>query len=694
MFSVIPIYKDSREVKKVFSKNAIRVLEKRYLLRNDQGEVIETPDEMVRRVARCVAMADQKWGLDQKAIDQLAETYHALMTEGKFLPNSPTLMNAGKADGQLSACFVLPVPDDLEGIFETCKHAALIHKTGGGTGFSFSRLRPYQDPVASSIGVASGPVSFMGVYDAATEAIRQGGTRRGANMGILRIDHPDIESFITCKRDTKKLNNFNISVAITDAFMEALKADAPFDLVHPVSGKTIRTVQARALFDQIVENAHETGEPGIVFIDRINKLDPMIEALDKNGEPISGTEDIEATNPCGEQPLGPGDACNLGSINISKFVSEAKEKKSIDYDQLRTAIYTAVRFLDGVIEVNRYPLDFVARATLNNRRIGLGIMGWADTLILLGIAYDSEAALQEADKLMSFFQKEAHNASIKLAEERGVFPNWPHSSWREKDIRLRNATVTTIAPTGTISILADTSSGIEPLFALSYLRRVLGGEELIEINPLFQKLAREQGFYSEELMTKIAESGTLEDIDEVPDQIKRLFVCSHQISYDWHVKMQAAFQKHTDNAVSKTINFPNHATLEEVERAYLMAWDLGLKGITVYRDATRETQVLNISASDPLKKEDVTGKKSSNPVFAGTAECTPTAIAEGHIKTESKLVSAGAGQSTNRSGRARGFRQEPSYHKGVPCPECGTSFGSMMKFEACLLCPTCGYTKC
>lgn len=688
------IYKDSREVRKVFSKNAIRVLEKRYLLRNDQGEVIETPEDMVRRVARCVAAADEKWGLDEKAIDQLANTYHALMTEGQFLPNSPTLMNAGKADGQLSACFVLPVPDDLEGIFETCKHAALIHKTGGGTGFSFSRLRPYQDPVASSIGVASGPVSFMGVYDAATEAIRQGGTRRGANMGILRIDHPDIESFITCKRDTKKLNNFNISVAITDTFMEALEADKPFDLIHPVSGKTIRTVQAKALFDQIVENAHDTGEPGIVFIDRINNLDPMIETLDETGLPIAGTEDIEATNPCGEQPLGPGDACNLGSINISKFVSESGENRYIDYDALRTAIYTAVRFLDGVIEVNRYPLQFVARATLNNRRIGLGLMGWADTLILLGIAYDSEEALEKADELMSFFQKEAHKASIKLAEERGVFPNWPHSTWKEKGIRLRNATVTTIAPTGTISILADASSGIEPLFALSYLRRVLGGEELIEINPLFQKIAREKGFYSEALMDKIAESGTLEGIEEVPDEIKRLFVCSHQISFDWHVKMQAAFQKHTDNAVSKTINFPNHATLEEVERAYLMAWDLGLKGITVYRDGTRDTQVLNISASDPLKKEDKTAKKSLSPVSAGTAECIPVSIDEGHTKTESKLVSAGAGQSTNRSGRARGFRQEPSYHKGVPCPECGSSFGSMMKFEACLLCPTCGYTKC
>lgn len=683
----------------MFSKNAIRVLEKRYLLRDDRGNLIENPEDLVKRVAEAVAAADRQWGLSQEDGKKLAGSYFAMMESGKFLPNSPTLMNAGKKDGQLSACFVLPVPDNLEGIFETCKHAALIHKTGGGTGFSFSRLRPHKDPVASSIGVASGPVSFMGVYDAATEAIRQGGTRRGANMGILRIDHPDIEAFISCKRDTNKLNNFNISVAVTDQFMEALQKDGDFDLIHPTSGETVKTVKARSLFDQIVENAHSTGEPGLVFIDRINKSDPMKESFDEEGTVIAGTEDIEATNPCGEQPLGPGDACNLGSINVSKFVDP--QAGTFLWDELKETIKLAVRFLDGVIEVNQYPLDFVSKATLNNRRIGLGLMGWADSLILLGIAYDSDVAIEKADELMRFFQAEAHQASKDLARERGTFPNWEYSFWKERDTKLRNATVTTIAPTGTISILADTSSGIEPLFALSFVRRVLGGEELIEVNPLFEKIARERGFFSKELMEQINENGTLEGIDAVPDDLKRIFVCSHQISYDWHVKMQAAFQKHTDNAVSKTINFPNHATEEEIEKAYLMAWDLGLKGITVYRDATRDSQVLNISKSDPKKgvrnKEETTIKKSSNPDSAETAskaasdETSADSIANGHTLSEPKLVAAGVNP---RKGLQTGFREDKTFHRSVPCPECGTSIGSMMKYEACLLCVNCGYTKC
>lgn len=687
----------------MFSKNAIRVLEKRYLRRNDSGELVETPEQMVNRVAACVSEADSKYGLSEKEVQKLKSSYVELMENGKFLPNSPTLMNAGREDGQLSACFVLPVPDNLEGIFETCKHAALIHKTGGGTGFSFSRLRPKQDPVASSIGVASGPVSFMGVYDAATEAIRQGGTRRGANMGILRIDHPDIESFITCKRDTNKLNNFNISVAITDKFMECLEADKDFDLIHPRSGKPVKSISAKQLFEKIVDNAHATGEPGIVFIDRINSADPIRLAKDEDGNTITGTESIEATNPCGEQPLGPGDACNLGSINVSKFVDQ--KNNTFNWSELKDAIHLGVRFLDGVIEANNYPLEFIANATLNNRRIGLGLMGWAEAIILLGIAYDSEEAIQKAEELMSFFQKEAHIASRKLAEERGSFPNWNYSLWQENQEPKRNATVTTIAPTGTISIIANTSSGIEPLFALSFIRRVMGGEELIEINPVFEKMAKERGFYSEALMQKISQSGTLEDLDEVPQDIKRLFVCSHQISYDWHVRMQAAFQKHTDNAVSKTINFPNNATQEEIKQSYLMAWELGLKGITVYRDASRTSQVLNIKNTDPLKKDTINSvKQGENPrkkswtnqsattaKKAVTGEPASDQINKGHIQPEANLVGAGL---SSKSSPQRGFAKEQSFHKGNPCPECGASTGPMMKYEACLLCVSCGYTKC
>lgn len=684
----------------MFSKNAQRVLEKRYLRRNNNGELVETPEDMVRRVAHAVAQAEKSW--NKSEISGLEDAYFDLMINGKFLPNSPTLMNAGRKDGQLSACFVLPVPDNLEGIFETCKHAALIHKTGGGTGFSFSQLRPKEDPVASSIGVASGPVSFMGVYDAATEAIRQGGTRRGANMGILRIDHPDIESFITCKKDTNKLNNFNISIAVTDKFMNALANDEDFELIHPRTNKPVKSISAKALFEQIVENAHETGEPGIVFIDRINNLDPVFKNVEEKGTVIAGTEEIEATNPCGEQPLGPGDACNLGSINVSKFIDQ--ESNSFDWNALETAIKLAVRFLDGVIEVNNYPLDFIEKATLNNRRIGLGLMGWADALILLGTAYNSEEALTLAEELMKFIQKVSHQASQDLVNDRGVFPNWKHSKWQEEKKEMRNATVTTIAPTGTISIIAGTSSGIEPLFALSYVRRVMGGEELIEINPLFEQIAREKGFYSEELMQQIHQEGTLENIESVPEEVKKVFISSHQIPYEWHVKMQAAFQKHTDNAVSKTINFPKEATVDEIKSSYLMAWELGLKGITVYRDTSRSSQVLNISKTDPLKStgknfnnEEISRKKSWSKTTVPTArKVANTAggarhIDKRHTKPESKLVAQG---SSGKSSPQPGFRDDPSFHKSTPCPECGMSIGSMMKYEACLLCVSCGYTKC
>lgn len=702
----------------MFTENAIKVLEKRYLMRDSDGRVVETPEMLFKRVAKAVAGVERRWELDDHAIDELEQKFFKLMYESKFLPNSPTLMNAGKTKGQLSACFVLPVPDSLDGIFETCKNAALIHKTGGGTGFSFSRLRPANDRVATSTGVASGPVSFMTVYDAATEAIRQGGTRRGANMGILRVDHPDIEMFIHCKRDTSKLNNFNISVAATDKFMEAVKTDGDFDLIHPRTNKAVRTIRAREIFNQIVDNAHATGEPGLVFIDRINASDPLKKAVDDCGNIKPGTEDIEATNPCGEQPLGPGDACNLGSINVSRFVRQ--DKSDFDWQKLTAAIQDCVRFLDDVIEVNHYPLPFIEKATLSNRRIGLGIMGWAEALIQLGISYDSDEAIAKAREFMRFFQEKAHEASRDLAELRGVFPNWVHSTWHEKGIQMRNATVTTIAPTGTISIIAGTSSGIEPLFAISFVRRVLGGMELLDVNPLFESVLSERGLASDELKRQIADQGTLTGLDGIPEDIKRVWVCSHDISYAWHVKMQVAFQQFTDNAVSKTINFPREATIEDVRSAYLAAWDEGLKGITVYRDASRVSQVLNISKTDPLRVEDDSKKELlagragtvSSPQSEHSMQFSPDSLKESSEKSDSSASVATldvrprlkrdeynfsrekAADARSQSAIQQEIRAVCTYICDEKCPECGYSWGSLPKLEACVMCLSCGYTKC
>jgi len=663
----------------MFSENAYKVLNKRYFLRDEEGIVNEDIDGLFGRVAACVAAVEKRWGLSPAALAELTETYKQFMLTQEFMPNSPTLMNAGKSRGQLSACFVLPVPDSLEGIFETCKNAALIHKTGGGTGFSFSRIRPYNDRVAHSVGVASGPVSFMMVYDAATEAIRQGGTRRGANMGMLRVDHPDIEQFISCKRDTSKLNNFNISVAITDKFMQAVKDDADFDLVHPsriVDGlpEVVKTVRAKELFETLVQNAHATGEPGMVFIDRINDRDPLLLTNDENGDVVCGTEDIEATNPCGEQPLGPGDACNLGSINLVKFIAENPTVggKDFDWERLAAAIELGVRFLDDVIDANQYPFEFIKNATLNNRRIGLGLMGWAESLILLGIAYDSEEAIDRADKLGAFFQEKAHQASQRLAAERGNFPNWQYSTWGQKGVPMRNATVTTIAPTGTISIIAGTSSGIEPIFAISFLRRVLGGMELLEVNPIFESWARERGFYSEELMRAIATQGSVKHVQGVPEDLRSLWVCAHDIEYIWHVRMQAAFQKHIDNAVSKTINFPFEATCEHVYDAYMAAWDLNLKGITVYRDRSRSGQVLNIQRAEDLPK------KHRSAGRAGTVTSPPVRGALALALVQSPVVSE--------------ISMSCIYEE--LCPQCGEKAERMLKFEACRRCPSCGYTRC
>ncbi|MBI4533043.1 MAG: adenosylcobalamin-dependent ribonucleoside-diphosphate reductase [Candidatus Melainabacteria bacterium] len=658
----------------MLSPNACKVLEKRYLWRDAEGHVVETPDELFHRVAKAIASVEEHWGKSTEEIKVLEDRFYRAMVDGLFMPNSPTLMNAGKQSGQLSACFVLPVPDSLEGIFETCKNAALIHKTGGGTGFSFSRLRPTNDRVATTTGVASGPVSFMTVYDAATEAIRQGGTRRGANMGILNIDHPDIEQFIACKNDTNRLNNFNISVAVTDKFMRAVVDGDKFELVHPRTKQIVKTLQACELFDKIVENAHATGEPGIIFLDRINAIDPMMEAFDEAGHLVPGTEEIEATNPCGEQPLGPGDACNLGSINLAKFVAD--KGSDMDWDRLADVIQLSVRFLDDIVEANHYPLEFIARAALNNRRIGLGVMGWAEALIKLNIAYDTQTALDKACEVMQFIQQNSHAASAELAAERGTFPNWPHSTWCRQGLPMRNATVTTIAPTGTISIIAGTSSGIEPIFAISFLRRVLGGMELVETNPLFEKVARERDFYSEKLMHQIAEEGSIAHIGSVPDDVKQLWKCAYDISYLWHVRMQAAFQKYTDCAVSKTINLPFDATVDDVRKAYIEAYELGLKGITVYRDTSRRSQVLIIGKTDPLKKEDYVD-------LVGTVT-SPLTMGSLH-KDKFKQTTGSLGDKT----LSRSYNR----HGGL-CPECGMGIGSLVRFEACRMCRDCGYTKC
>lgn len=708
----------------MFSQNALKVLEKRYLLRDEQGQLKETPEQLFRRVARAVAAAEREWGAIDAEIDDLSERFFNSMYTRAFMPNSPTLMNAGKPGGQLSACFVLPVPDSLEGIFDTCKHAALIHKTGGGTGFSFSRLRPANDRVATSTGVASGPVSFMTVYDAATEAIRQGGTRRGANMGMLRVDHPDIEAFISCKQDTDKLNNFNISVAATDAFMDAVENDRSFDLLHPSSKKKIKSLQARELFSKIVENAHATGEPGLIFIDRINKSDPVETALDPSGREIPGTEEIEATNPCGEQPLGPGDACNLASINLASFVDG--KTKNFDYPRLKEQIDLSVRFLDDVISANCYPLKFIEQATLNNRRIGLGIMGWAEALIRMGIVYGTSESEAKAEELMRFMNDTAHSASESLAAERGTFPNWQYSRWKTMGRPMRNATVTTIAPTGTISIIAGTTSGIEPLFAVCFVRRVMEGTELVEVNPLFEEIAKERGFYSKELMEEIARTGLVSDHPEIPQDVRRLFVCSHDISYSEHVRMQVAFQKYTDNAVSKTINFPHAASVEEVREAYLSAWRSGLKGITVYRDNSRPLQVLNLAKPDRQGVRRGECCDSEEPEDGPSAVCNLQSSSSAKAQTVNPRPqsegSAKKAQSPGPQETPTGLRNKRS-QKSVQavvilerskehqlfnnsndrrvdissisdCPECGYGSGFVARQESCSLCFACGYTMC
>ena len=673
------------EEKLNLSENAIKVLERRYLKRDKDGNCIEKPSDMFRRVALSIASGDLKFGKTQADVEKLAERFYKEITNCYFMPNSPTLMNAGRELGQLAACFVLPVEDSLEGIFETVKNTALIHKSGGGTGFSFSRLRPKNSVVRSTMGVSSGPVSFMEVFNAATEAVKQGGTRRGANMGILRVDHPDILDFINCKSDNNKLNNFNISVAITDKFMEALKNNTDYDLVNPQNNEVVARLSAKKVFDLIVDGAWRNGEPGIIFIDKMNSDNPT---------PLVGQ--IESTNPCGEVPLLAYEACNLGSINLGKMVIEGANGPIVDWDKLAETTRTAIRFLDNVIAVNNYPLPQISEMVQNNRKIGLGVMGWADMLMKMGISYSSEEGTKLASQVMEFIDYESKCESIELSKERGRFNNFKGSiydgknflynkykgksagkisdeQWKDLDSQIekygiRNATTTCIAPTGTISMIAGASGGVEPLFGLVFSRLIMDGTEMLEINPIFKEYAIKYGFYSESLMKEIAKTGSVAHIDGVPENAKKIFVTAHDVSPYWHVKMQAAFQLHTDNAVSKTVNFEEHATREDIEQAYILAYENNLKGITVYRNNSRQFQPMNLDA-----------KKSDAQI---EAEKSMTTVSESEKKTEmTNPIKAESTEDYNPTGEI----------KTVKCPECGNE---IQMAEGCFICLKCGYSGC
>ncbi|MFH0847189.1 MAG: vitamin B12-dependent ribonucleotide reductase [Chloroflexota bacterium] len=735
-----------------FTDNARQVLAKRYLKKDKEGKPTETPEDMLHRVAKTIAQAELIY--DPKAdVKAKEDEFLGVMMSLDFMPNSPTLMNAGRELGQLSACFVLPVEDSMESIFDAVKFTALIHKSGGGTGFSFSRLRPESDRVGTTGGVASGPVSFMRAFDTATDVIKQGGMRRGANMGILNVDHPDIEKFIEAKKEQNALNNFNISVAVTREFMEAVKTGADYELINPRTHEKAGKKNAKEVFKKITEMAWKTGDPGIIFIDRINEDNPT---------PNLGN--IESTNPCGEQPLLPYESCNLGSINLANMLKGKAGEKTIDQEHLSRVVRTAINFLDNVIDINKFPLPEIEKKTKLTRKIGLGVMGYADMLIHMGIPYDSDRALDKAEKVMDYIHSEATEASIELANKRGVFPAFEGSKYSALNLRVRNATRTTIAPTGTISIITGVSSGIEPLFALSFVRNILDGAQLVEVNPIFEEVARERGFYSEELMKKLATGTKLHEIDGIPEDVKRVFVTAHEITPEWHVKTQAAFQKSTNNAVSKTVNFPHEATRDDVAKVYMMAYEAGLKGITIYRDRSRESQVLTTGkAEKPEAKAETTGitPRKRTKITIGVTEMVNTGCGhlyvtvnsdeKGIFEVFSHLGKAGGCATAQleaicrlistalRSGvdagsiaeQLRGIRcpsiaweegkailscadaiasviekrlenkpkqNNPSAGKSEPpknvagqCPDCGNL---LVYEEGCFKCPSCGYTKC
>jgi len=600
------------DVRTKLTENALKVLEGRYLQKDDNAKIIETPAQLFQRVAHNIASADKIYSPNISDDDLFAveEQFYKMMALTEFMPNSPTLMNAGMHLQQLSACFVIPVEDSMESIFTAIKDTAIIHQTGGGTGFNFSHLRAKGDRVKSTMGVASGPISFMTVFDAATEVIKQGGKRRGANMGILQVDHPDIMDFVYAKEKEGILKNFNISVAVTDDFMEKAQKGEDYDLISPRNGQPVGKLNAKEVFDNMVRLAWTGGDPGIIFIDKMNKDNPT---------PKLGR--IETTNPCGEVPLLGYESCNLGSINLEKMLTQKGAEYEIDWEKLKRTVEKAAHFLDNVVDMNKYPLPEIEAMTKGNRKIGLGVMGFADMLIRLGVPYNSEKAVKLAEKIMKFISEESKRASIELATKRDVFPNFVNSIFHiEGGPRYRNATTNSIAPTGTISIIAGCSSSIEPLFALAYRRmsyigKTVDAVELLEVNALFEETAKKRGFYSKQLMEKVAEKGTCHDIDEIPKDVKEVFVTSHDIAPEWHVKMQAAFQKYTDLAVSKTINFPFDATIDDVQNGYLLAYKLGCKGITIFRNESRALQVLNIgtkkkddSAPPDLRKEIVIEK--------------------------------------------------------------------------------------
>ncbi len=633
--------------------NSLIILSARYLLKNENGKIIETPKQLFERVATSIANVEKKYGKNDKQILEISKEFYNAMTSFKFMPNSPTLMNAGTKLGQLSACFVIPIADSINDIFDAVKYAAIVHKSGGGTGFSFSRLRPSNDAVNTTGGVASGPISFMKIFDSATEQIKQGGKRRGANMGILRIDHPDILNFIMAKENENTLRNFNLSIAITKDFMNALSANRQYDLINPRNGKGVGKLNARAVWNLIVTMAWKTGDPGLVFIDRINS---------SYSNPVPRLGPIESTNPCGEQPLYAYDSCNLGSINLVNMLKPVNNHFEVDWDELRRITKLGIRFLDNVIDANTYPIKQIEEMTRSIRRVGIGVMGWADMLIKLGIRYDSNEALALAENVMSFITNNARQMSQELAEERGAFPEFKNSIWYKLGYKpLRNSTVTTIAPTGTISIISNgVSQGIEPIFSVVYLRNVAEslGSNLIEVNNEFERYALENNFYSDDLMKKLAGKISIQDVEEIPDKIRRLFVTAHDIAPEWHIKMQAAFQKHVDNAVSKTINFPSQATPQDIENAYKLAYELGCKGITVYRDQSKSNQVLNA-----VNEKNQMTLKSLKDKHTGNTSIT-------NFDASTYVISAA---------------------KEKPCPECGTE---MIAGEGCFTCPRCGFSLC